>query len=77
MFVKLVPDNHRERDGFYCSLVETVYVKGGSPKHTTLRSFGYVERERVPYLKAAFDQGDPDKIVAIWKKKLAIAEAEG
>lgn len=70
MFVKLVPDNRKKRDGFYCALVESVNVKGGQPTHKPIRSFGYVPKERIPYLKAAFDDGEPEEILKIWKEKL-------
>lgn len=62
MFVKAIKDNKKGRDGYYCSLVESVRTENG-PSHKLIRSFGYIERERVPYLKAAFNDGDPASIL--------------
>lgn len=62
MFVKAVKDNKGGRDGFFCSLVEARREKG-RPKHKLVLSFGYVEKERIPYLRAAFNEGDPAEIL--------------
>ena len=35
----------------------------GVPKHETVLSFGFIAAERLPYLKAAFNRGDPDAIL--------------
>lgn len=63
MFIHAVPDNRGKKQGYYCSLVESRRING-IPTHSTLMSFGYVQPERVPYLKAAFNSGDPDAILA-------------
>ena len=61
MFVHAVPDNRGKRGGYYCSLVESRRING-VPSHSTLLSFGYVQAERLPYLKAAFNSGNPEDI---------------
>ena len=68
MFVHAIPDNRGKRDGYYCSLVESRRVNGTS-KHLTLLSFGYVKPERLPYLKAAFNSGNPEDIFAKAKEQ--------
>lgn len=70
MFVKAIPDNKNGRDGYYCSLVESRRVDGKS-RHILMQSFGYVPSERLPYLRAAFNEGDPEEILSREKKKLA------
>ncbi len=62
MFVKAVPDNKGGRDGYFCSLVEAKREKG-KPRHKLVLSFGYVEKERLPYLRAAFNEGNPAEIL--------------
>lgn len=62
MFVHAVPDNRGKKDGYYCSLVESVRFNG-TPTHKTILSFGFIPSDRVPYLKAAFNQGDPQTIL--------------
>ena len=59
MFIQAVPDNRGKKDGYYCSLVESRRVNG-IPKHETVLSFGFIATERLPYLKAAFNRGDPE-----------------
>ena len=63
MFVHAIPDNRGKKGGYYCSLVESHRING-VPSHTTRMSFGYVMPERLPYLKAAFNSGDPEEILA-------------
>jgi hypothetical protein len=62
MFVHAVPDNRCKRDGYYCTLVES-YRVGGLPRHKTILSFGFVPSGRLPYLKAAFNKGNPVEIL--------------
>jgi hypothetical protein len=57
-----VPDNRGKKDGYYCSLVESRRING-VPSHSTLLSFGYIRSERLPYLKAAFNSGNPEDIL--------------
>lgn len=62
MFIHAVPDNRGRKDGFYCSLVKSHRVDG-IPRHETVLSFGFIAAERLPYLKAAFNRGDPEAIL--------------
>jgi len=62
VFVHAVPDNRGKRDGFYCSLVESHRINGVSA-HSVKISFGFVPSKRLPYLKAAFNNGDPAEIL--------------
>jgi hypothetical protein len=62
VFVHAVPDNRGKRDGFYCSLVESRRING-VPAHSAKLSFGFIPSERLPYLKAAFNSGDPHEIL--------------
>jgi hypothetical protein len=63
LFIHAVPDNRGKKNGYYCSLVESRRINGVSA-HSTLLSFGYIPAERLPYLKAAFNSGDPEDILA-------------
>ena len=67
MFIHAVPDNRGKKDGFFCSLVESKRIDG-IPRHKTILSFGFIPSERVPYLKAAFNRGDPEAILAKEKR---------
>lgn len=69
MFIKAVPDNKKKRDGYYCSLVHSEIVNGKCVHHLA-RSFGFIAAERLPYLRAAFNDGDPEEILAREKEKL-------
>ncbi|MCD8330665.1 MAG: hypothetical protein LUC27_08355 [Lachnospiraceae bacterium] len=62
MFVHAVPDNRGKKDGYFCSLVESKRING-VPTHKTILSFGFIPSERIPYLKAAFNRGDPETIL--------------
>ena len=75
MFIHAVPDNRGRKDGYYCSLVESRRING-VPSHSTLLSFGYVEPERLPYLKAAFNSGDPEDILSNAKRSQEKRRAE-
>ncbi len=61
MFVHAVPDNRGKSDEFFCSLVNSKRINGKS-NHITVLRFGRIAEERLPYLKAAFNQGDPKQI---------------
>ncbi|MCD8307293.1 MAG: hypothetical protein LUD51_03585 [Clostridia bacterium] len=69
MFVHAIPNNRGKKDGYFCSLVESHRVNG-VPTHKTILSFGFIPAERVPYLKAAFNTGDPEEILAQEKSRL-------
>jgi len=75
LFIHAVPDNRGRKDGYYCSLVESRRING-VPSHSTLLSFGYVEPERLPYLKAAFNSGDPEDILSNAKRSQEKRRAE-
>ena len=62
LFVHAVPDNRGKKNGYYCALVES-YRKGSVPSHSIKISFGFVPSGRLPYLKAAFNKGDPAEIL--------------
>jgi hypothetical protein len=76
MFVKAIPDNKKGREGYYCSLVESRRVDGKS-HHVLMLSFGYVPSERLPYLRAAFNEGEPEEILSREKAKLAARKTGG
>ena len=69
MFIHAVPDNKGHKDGYYCTLVES-RREGGRSKHHILISFGFVPAHRLPYLKAAFNAGDPQAIFEKEKRRL-------
>ena len=62
MFIHAVPDNKGKKNGYYCSLVESRRVDG-VPRHEIVLSFGFIPADRLPYLKAAFNRGDPATIL--------------
>ena len=62
MFVHAIPDNRGKKNGYYCALVES-HRKGSVPSHSIKISFGFIPSERLPYLKAAFNKGDPAEIL--------------
>jgi len=70
MFVHAIPDNKNGKDGYYCSLVESARING-VPKHKIIISFGFVPSDRLPFLQAAFNAGNPDEILRVSKEKLA------
>ena len=76
MFVKAIPDNKKGRDGYYCSLVVSRRVDG-KYSHVLMQSLGYVPSERLPYLRAAFNEGDPEEILSREKEKLAARKTGG
>jgi hypothetical protein len=41
----------------------------GIPTHSTVLSFGFVPFERLPYLKAAFNDGNPEDILEKAKRR--------
>lgn len=71
MFIHAVPDNKGKKPGYFCSLVESVRNEKGVSVHVQKLNFGYISEERLPYLRAAFNNGDPEVILANEKAKLA------
>jgi len=69
LFIHAVPDNKGKKDGYYCSLVKSQRIKGKST-HSIQISFGFVPTERLPYLKAAFNDGDPSEIFEKEQRRL-------
>ena len=69
MFIHAVPDNRGKKDGYFCSLVESFRING-KPTHKIILSFGFIPSDRVPYLKAAFNRGDPETILTNEKRSL-------
>jgi hypothetical protein len=67
LFIHAVPDNRGKKGGYYCSLVESRRINGVS-QHFTILSFGYVQPDRLPYLKAAFNSGNPEDILSKAKR---------
>lgn len=76
MFVNAVPDNKGRKDGYYCTLTES-YRENGIPKHRTILSFGFIPSDRVPYLKAAFNRGNPETILAKEKRSIEDTRRDG
>lgn len=70
MFIHAVPDNKGKKPGYFCSLVESVRNEKGVSVHVQKFNFGYVPAERLPYLRAAFNKGNPEEIFAKEKAKL-------
>lgn len=61
MFIQIVKPVQKDKDGFFCYLMRA-YRENGKPKNERVYSFGFVASEKVPYLKAALDEGDPAEI---------------
>ena len=50
MFVKVVPNTKGINNTYFCYLVES-YRENGRIKHRTIRNFGLLDAEQVPFLK--------------------------
>lgn len=70
MFIHSVPDNKGGKDGYYCSLVESKLNQNGVCVHVEKINFGFIPSSRLPYLKAAFNKGDPEEILKKEKTKM-------
>lgn len=44
-------------------LLNPIRDENGIPKHRTVVKLGQIDKERIPYLKAAFGNGDPMEIL--------------
>ena len=51
MFVKVVPNTKGKAGTFFCYLVES-FRENEKIKHRTIRNFGLLEEDQVPFLKA-------------------------
>jgi len=69
MFIQATKDNKGGHDGCYCALVKTV-TKNGKQVHEVIRTLGFMPTERIPYLKAAYNEGDPAEILKRELEKL-------
>lgn len=63
MFIRVIPNNKGKKNTFFCDLVESYRDEEGIPKHRTVVKLGQFEKERIPYLRAAFGKGDPKEIL--------------
>lgn len=58
MFIKVVPNTKGKPGTFFCYLVES-YRENGSIKHHTIKNFGLLEEDQVPFLKAMYAKKKP------------------
>ena len=58
MFIKVVPNTKGVKNTSFCYLVES-YRENGKIKHRTLKNFGLLENDQVPYLKAMYAKRKP------------------
>lgn len=58
MFIKVVPNTKGVKNTSFCYLVES-YRENGKIKHRTLKKFGLLENDQVPYLKAMYAKKKP------------------
>lgn len=63
MFIHAVPDNKGKKNGYFCSLVRSKINENGVSVHEQLLNFGFIPSDRLPYLRAAFNKGDPEVIL--------------
>lgn len=58
MFIKVVPNTKGVKNTSFCYFVES-YRENGKIKHRTLKNFGLLENDQVPYLKAMYAKKKP------------------
>lgn len=58
MFVKVVKNTKADNDTCFAYLTES-YRENGKVKHRVLKSFGLLEAEQIPYLKAMYAKKKP------------------
>lgn len=63
MFVRVIPNNKGPKDTVFCDLVQSYRDVNGTPHHKVVVKLGQFDRDRVPYLKAAFNHGNPAEIL--------------
>lgn len=70
MFIRTTPKTVAGKDGYYCSLVESVW-KDGKSSHKVICKLGFLTADRIPFLKAAFARDeDPDEVLIREKARL-------
>ncbi len=70
MFLRVIPNNKGSKSTVFCDLVESYRDENNVSRHRVVVKLGRFDRERVPYLKAAFNSGDPAIILENELKKL-------
>lgn len=63
MFVRVIPNNKGAKNTVFCDLVESYRDENNVSKHRVVVKLGQFDLDRVPYLKAAFNRGDPAVIL--------------
>jgi hypothetical protein len=63
MFIRVIPNNKGAKDTVFCDLVESYRDDNNISRHRIVVKLGQFDRDRVPYLKAAFNRGDPAVIL--------------
>lgn len=63
MFVRVIPNNKGPKDTVFCDLVESYRDEKGVSRHRVVVKLGQFDKDRVPYLKAAFNRGSPADIL--------------
>lgn len=70
MFIRVVPNNKGAKNTVFCDLVESYRDDNNVSKHRVVVKLGQFDPGRVPYLKAAFYEGNPDEILKRELKKV-------
>lgn len=70
MFVRVISNNKGAKNTVFCDLVESYRDENDVPRHRIVVKLGQFDRDRIPYLKAAFNKGDPASILEHELKKL-------
>ena len=63
MFIRVIPNNKGAKKTVFCDLVESYRDDNGVSKHRVVVKLGQFNTDRVPYLKAAFNEGIPHEIL--------------
>ena len=69
MFVRVIPNNKGKKKTYFCDVVKSYRDEKGKPRHDVVVKLGQVEKERVPYLIAAYNDGDPKELLEYALKK--------
>ncbi len=70
MFIRVIPNNKGKKKTVFCDLVESYRDDTGVSKHRIVVKLGQFYPARVPYLKAAFNEGVPEEILKRELQKL-------